>query len=152
MVHFANCMHAELTVAPRLVDGLAFRSRQASSSSCEWPSFVFGKRSWRLSVRQWMPSQSRDFCADDLRMRQGAHSLFLLVRGPSRNQLFETMKKGGAAVFESVVMPQGSRAMHRPVVGLCQGRRREHNIAVETQKVRGQFMPELRSSRKPRRG
>ena len=34
------------------------------------------------------------------------------------------------AIFDSVIMPQGSRAMHRPVDGFPQGRRREHNIAV----------------------
>ena len=44
------------------------------------------------------------------------------------------MKRGGAGYLESVVMPQGLVAMHRPVADLCQGRRRERNIMVEIQK------------------
>ena len=51
-----------------------------------------------------------------------------------RNQLFETMKRGGAGRLGSVVMPQESCAMRRPVAGLRQGRRRERNIMVEIQK------------------
>ena len=52
-----------------------------------------------------------------------------------RNQLFETMKRGGAGLLSGVVKPQGTDAVHRPVVGLRQGRRRERNIMVEIQKV-----------------
>ena len=52
-----------------------------------------------------------------------------------RDQLFETTERGGAGCLEGVAVPQGSGAMHRPVVGLRQGRRREHNIMIEIQKV-----------------
>ena len=51
-----------------------------------------------------------------------------------RNQLYETMKRGGAGRLGSVVIPQESCAMRRPVADLRQGRRRERNIMVEIQK------------------
>ena len=38
-------------------------------------------------------------------------------------------------MLESVVMPHDCVAMHRPVAGLRQGRRRERNIMVEIQKI-----------------
>ena len=51
-----------------------------------------------------------------------------------RNQLFETMKRGGAGLLSGVVKPQITDVVHRPVAGLGQGRRRERNIMVEIQK------------------
>ena len=51
-----------------------------------------------------------------------------------RNQLCETMKRGGVGLLSCVVKPQVVIAMHRPVVGLRQGRRRVRNIMVEIQK------------------
>ena len=45
------------------------------------------------------------------------------------------MKRGGAGLLESVVMPHDCVAMRRPVAGLRQGRRRERNIMVEIQKI-----------------
>ena len=44
------------------------------------------------------------------------------------------MKRGGAGRLGSVVMPQESCAMRRPVAGPREGRRRERNITVEIQK------------------
>ena len=73
----------------------------AMLSSSEWPSSVFGKRSWRLSVRQWMPSQSRETSKP---MISGCGIVFILTSFWSavldgRNQLFETMKRGGAGLL-----------------------------------------------------
>jgi len=39
-----------------------------------------------------------------------------------RNQLFETMKRGGADRLENVVMPQGSDVAHHPVTDPGRGR------------------------------
>ncbi len=39
-----------------------------------------------------------------------------------RNQLFETMKRGGADRLRGVVMPQGSDVAHHPAIGLGRGR------------------------------
>ncbi len=54
-----------------------------------------------------------------------------------RNQLFETMKRGGVGLLSCVVKPQSTDAVHRPVAGLGQGRRRVPDIMVEIQKVLG---------------
>ena len=51
-----------------------------------------------------------------------------------RNQLFETIKRGGAGLRLSVVKPLVLNAMHRLAFGFGQGRRRGHNIIVEIQK------------------
>ena len=47
----------------------------------------------------------------------------------------KTMTRGGAGCLGSVVMPQELVAMRCTVAGLRKGRRRERNIAVETQKI-----------------
>ena len=105
-------------------------------ASSEWPSSVFGRRSWRWSLKQCRSIQSRE---TSIPMISGCATVFMLssfwcaVLG-GRNQLYETMKRGGAGYLESVVRPQGLLAMHRPVAGLGQGRRRERNITVEIQK------------------
>jgi hypothetical protein len=39
-----------------------------------------------------------------------------------RNQLFETMKRGGADRLRNVVMPQGSDVAHHPAIGPGRGR------------------------------
>jgi len=39
-----------------------------------------------------------------------------------RNQLFETMKRGGADRLENVVIPQGSDVAHHPVTDPGRGR------------------------------
>ena len=97
----------------------------ATASSFEWPSSVFGRRNRRSSLKQWMSSQSRETSKP---MISGCAAVFILssfrcaVLG-GRNRLFETMKRGGAGRLGSVVMPQESRAMRRPVADLRQGRR-----------------------------
>ena len=81
---------------------------------------------------------ARDVQANDLRLCYSVHALFLLVRGPWRPQsTVRDDEERRCRLSLSVVMPQGTCAMHRPVAGLRQGRRRERNITVETQKVRG---------------
>ena len=88
----------------------------AISSSFEWPSSVFGRRSRRSSLKQWMSSQSQETSKP---MISGCATVFMLssfwcaVLG-GRNQLFETMKRGGAGRLGSVVMPQESCAMAPP--------------------------------------
>ena len=44
--------------------------------------------------------------------------------GKDRNQLFETMKKGGADRLENEVIPEGSDVAHHPVTDPGRGQRR----------------------------
>ena len=62
-----------------------------------------------------------DICADNAVMCSIVHTLFLLVRGPlkGRNQLFQTMKKGGADTLENVVKPKGPDVAHDPITDLA---------------------------------
>ena len=51
-----------------------------------------------------------------------------------RNQLFETMKRGGADTLENVVKPQGSDVAHHPITDPGQGRRWDQFSRCKIQK------------------
>ena len=51
-----------------------------------------------------------------------------------RNQLFETMKRGGAGWLGSVVMPQGSDVAHHPATDPGRGRLRGQSSRTQIQK------------------
>ena len=94
---------------------------------------------WMAVMAQWQAAfLSRAFATSRLWTTMACPDLFLLVRDPCWPQSnVRDDEERLCRLAHGVVKPQSTDAMHRPVVDLRQGRRRERNIMVEIQKVLG---------------